>query len=62
MEPIHVYAALHLQATESSRRAQLERYHVTRDHARRIRRERRRAVWHWFVGRSAPAPTVELAV
>jgi transposase len=63
MEPMHIYALLHLKNAEEDRRTRLERRFVTRDEVRTARRERIHRLRRWVIGRGAPRPTtVELAV
>jgi hypothetical protein len=63
MEPMYIYALLHLKNAEEDRRRRLERYFVARDDRRAARRERIRRLRQRFIGLGASRPeTVELAV
>jgi hypothetical protein len=63
MEPMHIYALLHLKSAEEDRRHRLEQYFVTRDAVRAARRERIRRLRRRFIDREASRPkAVELAV
>lgn len=63
MEPMHIYALLHLRNADEDRRNRLKQYFVAMDHARAVRRERVRRLRRRFIGRNAQQPkTVELAI
>jgi hypothetical protein len=63
MEPMHIYALLHLKNAEEDRRNRLEQYFVVKAHVRTVRRERVRRLRRRLTGRNTPQPnTVELAV
>lgn len=63
MEPMHVYALLHVKNAEEDRRKYLDQYFVARDAVRTQRRERIRGLRRRFIDRGASRPTaVELAV